>query len=107
MTRLSHRIVVVAQLLVVPDGEEEFVEFETKATRVMSRYGGAIERRIALHRDEDSTEPSEIHIVSFPDRDSFESYKRDPELESLRPLRMRAIRETVLWLGEDLPPFPG
>jgi len=71
----------------------------------MSRYGGEIERRFAFPARTDPEEPDELHIVRFPDAESFDRYRGDPEVASLADLRAQAIRKTVVWRGVDLPAF--
>jgi len=43
--------------------------------------------------------------VTFPDEQSFERYRSDPELSALVDLRSRAIRKTTIWRGQELPDF--
>jgi hypothetical protein len=71
----------------------------------MNRYGGRIERRIECARGSDADVPHEVHIVTFPDEDSFARYRADADLDALAGLRACAIRKTVVWRGADLPPF--
>lgn len=85
--------------------EAEFEQFETEAARIMARYGGAIDRRIRVAPADGQDLPYEVHIVSFPDDRSFREYRRDSDLQALAALRSRAIRETVIWSGTDLPGF--
>lgn len=80
-------IVLVAKLFVHPGREVEFRQFETQATQIMQKYGGCIERfirpiRVALGE----VLPHEIHLVSFPNRAQFESYRGDTPISlSLDP----------------------
>ncbi|HUA33781.1 MAG TPA: hypothetical protein VMA09_09275 [Candidatus Binataceae bacterium] len=102
---MSSRIVLVAALYIHPGQEAEFEQFETAAASIMKRYGGAIERRIRCAPKHDAAPPYEVHIVSFPDDQSFEHYRADDDLAKLAGLRARAIRQTIVWQGSDLPPF--
>lgn len=83
---------------------EAFERFEASAANIMSRYGGKIERRVAFPSRDDSSQPHELHVVTFPDHESFDRYRRDPDLQTLAPIRAEAIRRTVVWEGVDLPP---
>jgi uncharacterized protein (DUF1330 family) len=76
----------------------EFEEFEARAGEIMKCYGGAIERRIRLSPG-DPSQPHEVHIVTFPDRDAFARYRDAPELRALADLRRTAIRDTIVWSG--------
>jgi hypothetical protein len=100
---VSTRLTLIVLLFVRPDRRIEFEQFEASAGQIMKRYGGAIERRIALSVQTDPSQPQEVHIVTFPDRESFERYRSAPELEALASLRSRGIRETIVWSGFELP----
>jgi uncharacterized protein (DUF1330 family) len=104
---MSARITLVALLFTDPGREREFERFEARAAEIMARHGGRIERRISLDAGGDPSRPREVHVVTFPDAASFESYRGDPELAPLADLRASAIRRTVVWTGVDLAPFGG
>ena len=104
--------VTLVALLYLRDGREaEYERFESAATRIMSRHGGRIERRIKLTGDAaprstaGPAQPDEVHVVCFPDAASFARYRADPEIQALAELRAAAIRETVIWQGTDGQPF--
>lgn len=97
-------LTLVVLLTIDPARRDDFVRFESSAATIMKRYGGRIERRICLSGSE-RPRPDEVHVVTFPDRDAFDRYRRDPDLEPLAALRAAALRETVVWDGVDLPPF--
>jgi len=98
-------VTLLAALYIHPGREAEFDQFETAAARIMARHGGAIDRRIRITRAAGDNLPHEVHLVSFPDDASIQRYRADPELQGLAELRARAIRETVVWTGSDLPRF--
>ena len=104
-------ITLVALLYLHPGRTTDFERFEAAASRIMARYGGRIERRIqpAVEAGAPSaaklSTPDEVHVVWFPDADSFTRYRADPELHALGELRAAATRETVVWRGVDGPPF--
>jgi antibiotic biosynthesis monooxygenase (ABM) superfamily enzyme len=102
---MPEELTLVVLLFVTPGQTAEFERFEPRAAEVMSRYGGRIERRIAFPAHDDPAQPDEVHVVRFPDPESFECYRRDPEMEALAELRARVIRKTIVWCGVDLPPF--
>ena len=95
---MADGLTLVVSLFVHPGRQAEFEEFETKASAIMRRHGGTM-RRIALAPGADPAQPHEIHIVTFPDQQSYESYRADAELTSLANLRSRAIRQTIVWRG--------
>jgi uncharacterized protein (DUF1330 family) len=98
-------ITLVVALFVNPDRIAEFEQFESRAAEIMRRHGGRIERRIICAPGDDAGRPSEVHIVVFPDSNSYRRYRQDPELASLATLRASAIRQTIVWPGTDCPPF--
>jgi uncharacterized protein (DUF1330 family) len=102
MSAAETRLTLVVMLFVHPGHENEFGEFESSATKIMHRYGGAIERRIRCADSSDESQPYEIHVVTFPDQKSLGRYREDPELQSLAQLRAQAIHHTVIWQGRDL-----
>ena len=100
-TKLS----IVAALFIHPGREAEFEQFETAAESIMQRHGGRLERRIGFAASADPGQPHEVHIVTFPDQQSFERYRTDPDLQALAQLRASAIRQTTVWIGSDLSSF--
>ncbi len=50
-------------------------------------------------------QPHEVHLVTFPDQESFERYRADADLLAMADLRARAIRQTLAWVGNDFPGF--
>jgi uncharacterized protein (DUF1330 family) len=102
---MSTKITLVVSLYINLARESAFEQFETAAAQIMRRYGGLLERRIAITPAPDNRQPHEVHLVTFPDEKSFEQYRTDPDLQALADLRARAIRQTILWSGLDLPHF--
>jgi uncharacterized protein (DUF1330 family) len=92
-------------LSIDPGYKAEFERFEELAAGIMSRYGGRLERRVSFLPGEDPSRPDELHLVVFPDRESFARYRRDPDVQALADLRAAAIRRTVVWQGIDEPVF--
>lgn len=96
---------LVVALFVNPGHEAEFEQFESAAAMIMRRHGGAVERRIRCMPHVGDNPPHEVHIVVFPDEQSFERYRNDPDLRTLADLRTRAIRQTMIWRGADVAAF--
>jgi uncharacterized protein (DUF1330 family) len=109
--RAPSEVTLVALLYLHAGRGAEYERFESTASRVMSRHGGRIERRIKLSGDAAApasagpAPPDEVHIVSFPDAASFARYRADPEIRALADLRAAAIRDTVVWQGSEGPAF--
>ncbi len=104
-SRMPQKLTIVASLFIHPGREAEFERFETAAESIMQRYGGRIERRIGFPLSADPGQPHEVHIVTFPDHQSFERYRADADLQALADLRTRAIHHTTIWIGSDLSSF--
>jgi antibiotic biosynthesis monooxygenase (ABM) superfamily enzyme len=102
---METRLTLVVSLFIHPGREAEFEQFESAAAAIMQRYAGKIERRIACASQAGQDRPHELHIVTFPDQQSFDRFRSDADLAALADLRARAIRETTVWPGVDLPPF--
>jgi len=98
-------ITLVIALFVHPNRNAEFESFETQAAEIMSRVGGRIERRIACSAKDDPSAPDEVHVVTFPDVNSYNRYRESSEIKALASLRAVAIRKTVVWRGTELPLF--
>lgn len=102
---MTTKITLIVSLYIHPGRESEFEQFEAAAARIIPRYGGILERRIAIAPLPDNSQPHEVHLVTFPDERAFEQYRSDPDLQALTDLRACAIRQTTLWSGVDLPPY--
>jgi len=69
-----------------------FERFERNAIKILANYGGSLVEAFETKRSGSSGE--EIHILEFPDRESFERYRHDPDLRNLSELREKAIFKT-------------
>ena len=103
---MNAKITLVVALFVNPDRHAEFESFEARAAEIMSRFGGRIERRIECSTKDDSSVPDEVHVVTFPDLESYNRYRESPETQALASARAIAIRKTVVWRGVELPALP-
>ena len=102
---MNRPITLVVALFIYPERRAEFESFETQASEIMSRFGGKIERRIGCSNKDDASAPDEVHLVTFPDEDSYNRYRESPEIKAFASLRAVAIRKTVVWHGTELPAF--
>lgn len=92
-------------LFIHPGEHAAFARYERIATNYLARYGARIDRRMVLAPSGDPARPDEIHLVTFPDSEAFDRYRRDPELQQWADLRAQAIRQTIIWPGEIAPLF--
>ena len=102
---MNAEITLIVALYINPDRHAEFESFEARAAEIMSRVGGRIERRVGCASQDDSSVPDEVHVVTFPDLESYNRYRESPELQALASLRASAIHKTVVWRGVELPAF--
>lgn len=99
-------IVLVVSLHLHPGHEATFREFETCAAQIMARHGGRIDRVIRpVESLPDEPLPYEIHLVSFPSLDHFQSYRSDSALAALQTLRQAAIAKTSIVIGRESQPY--
>jgi uncharacterized protein (DUF1330 family) len=93
-------MVVVAILRVRQAFVEQFREYERRVVTIMQNHGGEIERTVIVPAGDDETF-REIHIMRFPDQNSFGAYHADPARRALEAMREAAIIETEILFGED------
>ena len=99
-------IYVVASLWIENEGLAAFEAYERKASGIMKRYGGSIERVIRLTGNgEQSDQPFEVHVVRFPSHEMFAAYRSDSELKALSSERSAVITRTTLMVGHENPVY--
>ena len=99
---MAGSVIVIVNLYVRRGREAEFRRFETDAARIMGKHGGRIERVIRPERSAPEGQvPDEIHIVFFPNAESFEAYRSDGDLAALAGLRETAIERTEVLIGRE------
>ena len=98
---------IVVRLWIHKGLEAEFEAYERKVSRVMARYGGAIERAIRTSRaaSDGPDEPFEVHLLSFPTRELYDAYQHDPERRSLSGDRGGIIIKTDIFVGTPGPTY--
>lgn len=70
---MPERVTYVLVVHLPADGVESFQRYETAVLPLLSDHQGTLERRL---RSPD--ERTEVHLVTFPSRDHFETYRDDP-----------------------------
>lgn len=100
-------LILVVWLEVRRESAAAFSQYEAAAAVIMARHHGRIERAIELESQPQDATFRHVHLVHFDDAVAFDSYRQDPDLLSLAPLRQVAILDTRIWRGRDLPDFPG
>lgn len=100
-------LILVVLLEVRRESAVAFSQYETSAIAIMARHRGRIERVIEVENQPQDASFRHVHLVRFEDAAAFDSYRHDPELLSLAPLRQVAILSTQIWQGRDWADFPG
>lgn len=97
---------ILVRLWVRRGHEAQFEAYERKVSRIMSRYGGVIERVIRTSTaSEGSDEPFEVHVLKFPSRELYDAYRNDAERRSLSGERASIIANTDVLVGTPGPTY--
>ncbi len=73
---------LLTQIVRIPsEGVADFQRFESRVLPLLSRFGGALERRVRGHDGQ-----FEVHLVSFPSQDALDAYLVAPERVAALPL---------------------
>ena len=96
-------LIVIAFLKVKPGKRELFDDFERQALALIQKHGGALLQAIQPTATLPPTDlPDEVHVLKFPSQQALDSYRADPELLKLAPLRAEAIGSTQILIGTSL-----
>jgi antibiotic biosynthesis monooxygenase (ABM) superfamily enzyme len=98
---------IVVRLWIRRGFEAEFEAYERKVSRVMSRYGGGIERaiRVSGASSDEPDAPFEVHVLKFPSRDLYDAYLDDAERRSLSAERTGIITNSDALVGSPGPAY--
>jgi uncharacterized protein (DUF1330 family) len=98
-------VTLVVIITVRPGASAALRAYEQRAAAIMARYGGAIERNIAVPSPGSGELAQEIHIVTFPDEAALRAYQNDGELAALSAQRAAAIEQTEIYRGYEAPRY--
>jgi uncharacterized protein (DUF1330 family) len=95
------------QLIFIKEGQQEFFhQFEDLVLPLLPKHGGELLLRLRPDKNSyignNSISPYEVHLVSFPSKDSFEFYLNDPERAKYISLKNQSIEKVVLIEGVSL-----
>ena len=95
------------QLIYVKKGQEDqFLLFESHVLPLLKKYNGTMIYRVRPSNDAviESTigQPYELHFVTFPTREDFVAYSKDPERLQYLHLKEASIEKAVLIEGRML-----
>ena len=90
----------IVALLTIRDAEA-FQRFERQAIAIMAEHGGLLDSAFRPRAAADGQPPvDEVHVLKFPDEESFERYRLDARLTALAELRATAISATTIYLAD-------
>ena len=95
----SNPSIVTARLLTHPGKRTEFTAFEEQAFEIMRNHGAEIVE-IRASKPLEPEGPDETHVLRFPSRQAFDSYRADPRLTALAPQRDHCITDTRVEIAE-------
>jgi hypothetical protein len=95
---VSERLTLVQIVRVPAHGVAAFRRYESLVLPLLSRHGGLLERRL---RAADGL--TEVHILSFPSRDAFDAYMRDPDRQRHLALKDESAASAELLEVTDVP----
>jgi antibiotic biosynthesis monooxygenase (ABM) superfamily enzyme len=98
---------IIVRLWVHTGLEAQFEAYERNVSRIMTRYGGVIERAIRISKTpaDTSDEPFEVHVLKFPSRALYDAYWDDAERRSLSGERASIIAKTDVLVGTPGPTY--
>lgn len=98
-------MIYITQLIYLKRGQEKtFDEFEELAIPIIPKYNGSLLFRIRptpdAFIDSNIEHPYEIHLVSFPTQDDFQSFMKDDGRKQFLHLKEQSIRSSILISGQ-------
>jgi uncharacterized protein (DUF1330 family) len=75
--------------------------FETKAVNIMHSHGGRLISAFETVRNENGS-GQEVHVLEFPNEDTFIEYRRDSRLLEQAELRNKAIASAKVIISSAL-----
>ncbi len=104
---MSEQYIRVVSPWIHPGQEAAFEAYQRDASRIMARHGDRIDAAIRLSYGDAAGDESlyELSIVSFPDRDSADSYPAAPETAGSVERRAKLIAKTVIRAGRMAGPY--
>ncbi|PCI78023.1 MAG: hypothetical protein COB20_06985 [SAR86 cluster bacterium] len=93
-------MITIVALLTIRDADA-FDRFERQAIAIMEAYDGRLDSAFRPGVADSKAAPhvDEIHVLKFPDLDSFNRYRNDDKLLSLATLREKAISQSTVYVS--------
>lgn len=102
MKEPERKLILVVSLWLKNENVSDFEDYERRAARLLARHDGKIERAVRIKKQASKTdEPFEIHVIEFPNEQSFTNYLADPERQELAARRDEIIARTETIFGYD------
>tara|TARA_R110002073_G_scaffold193643_4_gene352582 strand:- start:484 stop:801 length:318 start_codon:yes stop_codon:yes gene_type:complete len=95
-------MITIVVLLTIRDAAA-FEQFERQAVAIMVEHGGKLDSafRPSLPGNSQAAAVDEIHVLKFPNQESFERYKADEQVAALASLREKAIAHTIVYVSAE------
>jgi hypothetical protein len=95
------------QIIFIKEGQQDlFNEFESHVLPLLERYNGTLLYRVrptdGCVIESTIEKPYELHLVSFPTREDFESYAKDSDRLKYMHLKQASIERALLIEGKML-----
>tara|TARA_B100001063_G_scaffold112073_1_gene104570 strand:+ start:292 stop:591 length:300 start_codon:yes stop_codon:yes gene_type:complete len=93
-------IQIIALLYASKNGIEGLREFESKAIPILREHKGVL-ISASFNDCKSDNEPDEIHVIQFPNIESFEAYKSDLRIIDLASLKTQMIRKMDAYITNN------
>lgn len=98
----KRKLILVVSIWLKNENVSDFEAYERRAARLLEKHGGEIERAVRVKKQSESgDEPFEIHVIEFPNEQSFTNYLADYERQKLAARRDEIIARTETIFGYD------
>ena len=92
-------IQIIALLYASENGVEGLREFESQAIPILREHSGTL-ISATYKANKTECEPDEIHVIQFPNLESFEAYKFDERILNLSSLKSQMIRKMDVYISD-------
>ncbi|MGJ8682023.1 DUF1330 domain-containing protein [Paraglaciecola sp.] len=90
-------IQIIALLYASNNGINGLREFESKAIPILREHQGEL-LSASFNENKAENEPDEIHVIHFPNIESFKAYKNDPRVIELSSLKEQMISKMEVYV---------
>ena len=77
-------------------------EYESKVIPILKEHGGELVSAFTPQNSNDPECPDEVHLITFPSEEAFQSYRADNRILSLSGLRDASLSKTQLLVSKEI-----